>query len=74
MDIDVARELFDDIDTDEDGYLDKAEICDWIMRLPLTSEEIEQMLSELDAAFEEADTDKDGMLSFEELKVFFWSE
>ena len=44
------------------------------MRLPLTPEEIEQMLSELDAAFEEADTDKDGMLSFEELKVFFWSE
>jgi len=59
----TIRQLFDDLDVDHSGFLDKAEL-----RRLVASEHMHVDPEEIDALLEEMDTNHDGLVSFDEFR------
>ena len=65
--VSMLRILFEEYDTDKDGYVTKAEARDVIKNSGMPPGDIDEDLKELDAEFDKYDTNKDGKILWEEV-------
>ena len=71
----VIALIFSELDTNQDGFINKDEARDFIMKSNNSSDAKDTALKLIDPIFELLDTDKDGKISVQELiKAFSKNE
>ena len=70
--IDEASEVFNEIDTDGDGFITPTELIPFLKKLGLSGLSGDQFdIEEIDRIFMEIDTDGDGLITYEEFVHWF---
>ena len=67
----VIALIFSELDTNQDGFINKDEARDFIMKSNNSSDAKDTALKLIDPIFELLDTDKDGKISVQELITAF---